>query len=367
MENMSKADLLERKKQLVKDISKYKNLQLAKKVQLNSAYGAIGNRFFRYFDVRKAEAITLSGQLSIKWIERRLNEYLNKILETQEVDYVIASDTDSVYITFDKLVSKCFEEGSDPVKITNFLDKVATEKLEPFIDKSYDELAVIMNAFSQKMVMKREAIADKGIWTAKKRYMLNVYDNEGVRYAEPKLKMMGIETVKSSTPQSCRDALKKAISIIMNKGELDAQEFISNFRNEFEQLPFEAVAFPRSVSDLNKYVVKGAEGLVIPKGCPIHVRGSLAFNYMLRERKLTKKYEVIRDGEKLKFCYLKMPNPTTQNVLSVMNTLPKEFNMEQYVDYDLQFEKAFLDPLRVILDSVGWSFEKKSTLESFFG
>ena len=367
MENMSKADLLARKKQIIKDISKYKNLQLAKKVQLNSAYGAIGNRYFRYFDVRKAEAITLSGQLSIKWIERRLNEYLNKILETQEVDYVIASDTDSVYITFDKLVSKCFEEGSDPVKITNFLDKVATEKLEPFIDKSYEELKMIMNGYSQKMVMKREAIADKGIWTAKKRYILNVYDNEGVRYAEPKLKMMGIETVKSSTPQSCRDALKKAISIIMNESELAAQEYISQFRNEFEQLPFESVAFPRSVSDLNKYDVRTGEGLTIPKGCPIHVRGSLAYNHMLRERKLTKKYETIRDGEKIKFCYIKMPNPSKQNVLSVMNSLPKEFNMEQYIDYDLQFTKAFLDPLRAILDSVGWSFEKKSSLESFFG
>jgi DNA polymerase elongation subunit (family B) len=367
MDSLSKEELLERKKQVIKDISKFKNMQLAKKVQLNSAYGAVGNQYFRYFDVRKAEAITLSGQLSIKWIERRLNEYLNKLLETQEADYVVASDTDSVYISFDALVRKCFAEGSDPVKITNFLDKVATEKLEPFIDKSYEELRGLMNAYSQKMVMKREAIADKGIWTAKKRYMLNVYDNEGVRFAEPKLKMMGIETVKSSTPQSCRDALKKAISLIMNSDEESVQEYIADFRKEFEQLPFEEIAFPRSVSDLGKYEDKNASGLSIPKGCPIHVRGSLAFNHMLRENKLTKKYEVIKDGEKIKFCYLKMPNPSTQNILSVMSTLPKEFNISSYIDYDRQFEKAFLDPLRAILDSVDWSFEKKSTLESFFG
>jgi len=367
MDTMGKAELLKRKKQLVKNISKYKNLQLAKKVQLNSAYGAIGNQYFRFFDVRKAEAITMSGQLSIKWIERRLNEYLNKLLSTQEVDYVIASDTDSVYISFDALVRKCFEAGSDPVKITNFLDKVATEKLEPFIDKSYEELSVIMNAYSQKMIMKREAIADKGIWTAKKRYILNVYDNEGVRYAEPKLKMMGIETVKSSTPQSCRDALKKTISIIMNKNEKAAQDYISQFREEFGKLSFEEVAFPRSVSDLGKYDDRSGSGLSIPKGCPIHVRGSLAFNHMLREHKLTKKYEVIKDGEKIKFCYLRMPNPIKQNIFSIMNTLPKEFNLSEYIDYELQFEKAFLDPLRAILDSVGWTFEKKSSLESFFG
>ena len=327
MDSLSKEELLERKKQVIKDISKFKNLQLAKKVQLNSAYGAIGNAYFRYFDVRKAEAITLSGQLSIKWIERRINEYLNKLLETQDFDYVVASDTDSVYISFDALVRKCFTEGSDPVKITNFLDKVAAEKLEPFIDKSYEELRDLMGAFSQKMVMKREAIADKGIWTAKKRYMLNVYDNEGVRYAEPKLKMMGIETVKSSTPQSCRDALKKAISLIMNSDEESVQEYIADFRKEFEQLPFEKIAFPRSVSDLGKYDDRSGSGLNIPKGCPIHVRGSLAFNHMLREKKLTKKYEVIKDGEKIKFCYLKLPNPSTQNILSVMSTLPREFNL----------------------------------------
>ena len=366
IETMGKAELLERKKQLVKDISKYKNLQLAKKVQLNSAYGAVGNKYFRFFDVRKAEAITLSGQLSIRWIERRVNEYLNKILDTSEVDYVIASDTDSIYVNLDALVRKCFKEGSDPVKIVNFLDKVATEKLEPFIDKSYEELAQLTNAYSQKMFMKREAIADKAIWTAKKRYMMNVYDNEGVRYATPKLKMMGIETVKSSTPAVCRDALKNAINIIMNKGEEDAQEYIAQFREEFSKFSFEEIAFPRSISDLNKYTVEGKE-LTVPKGTPIHVRGGLVYNHALRAGKLTKKYELIKDGEKIKFCYLKMPNPIQQNVLSVMTTLPKEFKLDSYIDRDTQFQKAFLDPLIAILDSVGWSTEKKSTLESFFG
>lgn len=361
-----RAELLDRKKQLVKDISKYKNLQLAKKVQLNSAYGAVGNKYFRFFDVRKAEAITLSGQLAIKWIERRVNEYLNRILDSEEVDYVIASDTDSLYITFDKLVDKVYPQGGDTEKIISFLDKVADEKLEPFIDKSYEELARLTNAYSQKMFMKREAIADKGIWTAKKRYMLNVYNNEGVQYAEPKLKMMGIETVKSSTPAVCRDALKGAIQIIMNKGEAEVQNYISEFREKFETFSFEEIAFPRGISDLNKYVVSGDE-LVIPKGCPIHVRGGLVYNHKLRKMNLTKKYEVIKDGEKIKFCYMTLPNPTRQNIISVMRTLPREFNLDMYIDRELQFEKAFLDPLRAILDSVGWDSEKKSSLESFFG
>ncbi len=366
IENMSKADLLERKKQVIKDISKYKNLQLAKKVQLNSAYGAVGNKYFRFFDVRKAEAITLSGQLSIKWIERRVNEYLNKLLQTSEADYVIASDTDSIYVNFDALVRKCFEEGSDPVKIVNFLDKVAAEKLEPFIDKSYEELARITNSYEQKMFMKREVIADKAIWTAKKRYMMNVYDNEGVRYAKPKLKMMGIETVKSSTPQSCRTALEEAINIIMNSGEAEAQSFISDFRSKFEKLTFEEVAFPRSVSDFGKYD-DGKKDLTIPKSTPIHVRGGLVYNHLIKKHGLEKKYELVKDGEKLKFCYLNSPNPAQHNVISVMTTLPREFDLSSYIDYETQFNKAFLDPLKVILESVGWSDEKKSSLEDFFG
>ena len=366
---MNTQELLQAKVQLKKDISKYKNLQLAKKVQLNSAYGALGNQYFRFFDVRQAEAITLSGQLSIKWIENRMNQYLNKLLQTKGEDYVIASDTDSLYIKFDLLVRKSFEKrGGIPSvgKVVSFLDTVAQKKIEPYIDESYKILAENVNAYDQKMFMKREAIADKGIWTAKKRYILNVHDNEGVRYAEPKLKMMGIETVKSSTPAVVRTALKKAISIIVNEDEKSAQDYISEFREEFRKLPFEDVAFPRSISDLNKYTTGSVE-LEIPKGTPIHVRGALLYNHLLKKHKLEKKYENIKDGEKIKFCYLKTPNRVKQNVISVLSTLPKEFELEDYIDYDLQFDKSFLEPLKIILNSVGWSPEQQSTLEDFFG
>ena len=368
---MDKAELLERKAQLEKDISKYKNLQLAKKVQLNSAYGAIGNQYFRFFDVRQAESITLSGQLSIKWIAARVNEYLNKILKTGDRDYVIAIDTDSIYVNFGELVDQVFTDGAvlqtrqGREKAVAFLDRVAEEKMEPYIDKCYQELASVMNAYEQKMFMAREVIADKGIWTAKKRYILNVYNNEGVQYAEPKLKMMGIETVKSSTPAVCRDALKKALNLIMNEDEDTVQQYIAKFREEFKTFPFEDVAFPRSVSDLSKYTVAGA--FEVPKGTPIHARGSLVFNHLLKEHGLTKKYESIKDGEKIKFCYMVEPNPTKQNVLSIMSALPREFGLEKYIDYETQFQKAFLEPLRIIMESVGWSPEKKSTLESFFG
>ena len=352
------------------DISKYHNLQLAKKVQLNSAYGALGNKWFRFFDVRQAEAITMSGQLSIKWIEKRVNEYLNKLLQTEEEDYVLASDTDSLYIGFDKLVATSYKKrgahcASPPLsteRVVAFLDKVAKEAIEPFIDKSYKELAEIMNAYDQKMIMAREVIADKGIWTAKKRYILNVHDSEGVRYKEPKLKMMGIEAVKSSTPQICRDKIKEALYLIMNEDEQSVQKFIKDFQEEFSRQPFEEVAFPRGISSIEPPVSKTGKTV----GVPIHVRGSIIYNALIEEKKLNRKYELIKNGEKIKFCYLKLPNPVRNNVISIINVLPQEFGLEKYVDYDTQFEKTFIEPIRLILDSVGWKTEKTNTLEDLW-
>jgi len=331
----------------------------------------LGNKWFRFFDVRQAEAITLSGQLSIKWIERRVNEYLNKVLVTTDVDYVVASDTDSLYISFDQLINKSIEEGKilqdgssdiQTERVVSFLDRVARQAIEPFIDKSYKELAVIMNAYDQKMIMAREVIADKGIWTAKKRYILNVHDSEGVRYTEPKLKMMGIEAVKSSTPQICRAKIKEALHIIMNKDEQSVQKFIRDFQEEFSQQPFEEVAFPRGVSSLEPTISNTGRNI----GIPIHVRGSLIYNDLIDKEKLNRKYELIKDGEKIKFCYLKLPNPVRNNVISIINVLPPEFGLEKYIDYDLQFSKTFLEPIRSILDSVGWKTEKQNTLEALW-
>jgi len=237
-------------------------------------------------------------------------------------------------------------------------------EFEPYIESSYQALADYVNAYDQKMQMKRENIADRGIWTAKKRYILNVWDSEGVRYAEPKLKIMGIEAVKSSTPAPCRQMIKDGLKLVMSGTEDEVIDFIEKSRKDFRALPPEEISFPRSVSNVVTY--KGAN-TIYAEGTPMHVRGALLFNFYIKERGLDKKYAYIQNGEKIKFCYLKMPNPSTQNILSVMSTLPKEFNISSYIDYDRQFEKAFLDPLRAILDSVDWSFEKKSTLESFFG
>ncbi len=348
---------------LIKDIATFNNIQMARKIQLNSAYGAIGNEYFRYYKLENAEAITLSGQVSIRWIENKLNERLNKILKTDD-DYVIAVDTDSVYLNLGPLVEAVYK-GREKTNegVIGFLNKVCENEFEPFIESSYETLAGYVNAYAQKMFMKRENIADRGIWTAKKRYILNVWDSEGVRYTEPKLKMMGIEAVKSSTPAPCRQMIKDVLKLIMTKTEDDVIDFIDECRNKFNSLPPEDISFPRTVSNVEKY---RSANSIYGKGTPIHARGALLFNYYIKKNKLTQKYSLINNGEKIKFCYLKKPNPLQENVISFIQQFPSELNLDKYVDHDLQFEKSFLEPLKIILDSVGWSAEKTVNLESFF-
>jgi len=351
-------------KTLEKEIARCNNIQMAKKISLNSAYGAIGNQYFRYYKLANAEAITLSGQVSIRWIENKMNGYLNKLLRTEDIDYVIASDTDSIYINFGPLVDKFFNNKlDDKAKIVSLLDQVCQDKLEPFIDKSYQELANYVNAYDQKMFMKRENIADRGIWTAKKRYILNVWDSEGVRYEEPKLKMMGIEAVKSSTPAPCRRMIKDALQLMMSGTEEDVIKFIDDSRVQFKKLPPEDIAFPRTVSNVNKH--KSAS-TIYAKGTPIHARGALLYNHYIKNKKLDNKYSLINNGEKIKFCYLKKPNWIHENVISFISDFPRELDLDKHIDYELQFEKAFVEPVKVILDAIGWNVEKVVNLELFF-
>jgi DNA polymerase elongation subunit (family B) len=351
-------------KELVKEIARCNNIQMAKKISLNSAYGAIGNQYFRYYKLENAEAITLSGQVSIRWIEDKMNRHLNKILKTENIDYVIASDTDSIYLNLGPLVERVYEGREKTTEgIVSFLDKICQMEFEKYIESSYQELADYVNAYDQKMQMKRENIADRGIWTAKKRYILNVWDSEGVRYEEPKLKMMGIEAVKSSTPAPCRKMIKDALKLMMSGTEDEVIDFIENARKKFKSLPPEQIAFPRSASDVVKY--KSSSNIYI-KGTPIHIRGALLFNHYIKQNKLTNKYSLIQNGEKIKFIYLKKPNSIHENIISFIQEFPKELSLDKYIDYELQFEKAFLEPLKAILDSIGWNVEKTSTLESFF-
>jgi DNA polymerase elongation subunit (family B) len=340
-------------------IARYHNMQMARKIQLNSAYGAVANQYFRWFNFNLAEAITMSGQLSIRWIEKRINKYMNRVLKTEDVDYVIASDTDSIYVTMESLIP----EGADEMKSVEAIDKFCEDKIQPYLDKCYEELADMMNAYQQKMQMKRETIANKGIWRGKKMYILNAWNVEGVQYEKPKLKLQGIEAVRSSTPHACRENIKKALEIIMNGSRDELKVFVEEFKEKFEQLPFEEVAFPRGIRGMDKYYDAAS---IYKKSTPIHVKGALLFNNLLKKHNI-KDIIPIQDGDKIRFAYLKVPNPVHDIVISVADELPKELGLEKYIDREMQFNKSFLDPLKSITEVIGWDLEDRSTLEDFFG
>ena len=358
LQNLSTEAALHERYALEKQIATLDNAQQASKILMNSLYGALGNIHFRYFDLRIADAITSSGRLSIRWAEQVINSYMNKIVGTTGTDYIVAIDTDSVYIKMESLVKQF--KPNDPVK---FIDAVCRDKFEPIIANGYQQLADRMGAYENRMVMAREVIADRGIWTAKKRYILNVHNSEGVQYAEPKLKIMGIEAIKSSTPTVCRDALKKLFKIIISSTEKETQEAIAKFKAEFMSMSPEDVSFPRGVSNITGWSDRDT---IYKKGTPIHVRGALTYNHHIKNMSLEKKYQLIQDGDKIKFCYLRLPNYVKENIITFPDYLPQELRLDKYVDYNKQFEKTFLEPLKFILTAIGWRPEQESTLEDFF-
>ena len=343
-----------------RDIAIAENRQMSIKILLNSLYGAMGNRYFRFFDQRIAEAITLTGQLTIRWAEVALNQYLNKALKNEKFkDYIIAIDTDSLYVSLDDVVQRF--KPNNPI---DFMDKLSQEALEPALESAYADLYGMLGGVDNRMVMKREAIADRALWTAKKRYIMNVHDNEGVRYAEPKMKIMGIEAIKSSTPAPCRKALKDIFNVIMKEDERSVQAAIEQFKNYFKTLDPDQIAFPRGVTQVKKWQDRNT---LYKKGTPIHVRGSILYNKLVEDMDLKKKYELINNGEKIKFLYLRQPNSLHENVISFPSYLPEEFGLRKYIDHELQFQKTFLDPIQPILDAVGWTSKEVASLEDFFG
>ena len=348
--------------QLQYDISKFNNLQNSKKLCLNSLYGATGNKHFRFFDVRMAEAITLEGQLSNRWVENSMNSYLNNLLKT-ESDYVIYMDTDSLAISFEKVVDKICPKDYNNEQILNFIIKLITQKIQPEVDNFCQRLTEYVNSYTNALSYKLEKICSNSVFVAKKRYALNVYSNEGVIYSEPKIKVTGLEIVKSSTPAIVRSALKDCVKIILNDSEGKLQDYIEDFHNKFRSLSIEEIAFPRGVNGLYKY---SDSVMLYKKGTPIHVRGSILFNKLIIEKKLDSEYELIKESDKIKFCYLKVPNTIKENVISFPEKLPTELDLHQFIDYELMFDKVFLEPLKSITEKINWQVEKKFSLDDFF-
>ena len=335
--------------------------QMARKIALNSLYGGMSNKHFRFFDMRYAEAITITGQASILWVMKYVNEYLNNVLKTDGVDYIVAGDTDSLYVTIGDLVEKLGVEDTD--KAIELCDRICKEKLSVVIDKSMKDFSNYLNLKKNVVVFKREAIARSAVWTAKKRYALDLYDDEGVRLSEPKIKVTGLEAVRSSTPLVCRTAIKEALMIVLRKNEDDYLEYMDDFRNSYKELEPEKIAAASSCNNLAKY---SDEKNVFAKGCPQHVRGALFYNKIIKEKNLDKKYKAINEGEKVKYVFLKLPNPIMSDTISFQKKIPKEFGLDEYIDYDKQFEKNFTMPMKKILDVVNWRDDNYATLADFY-
>ena len=347
---------------LIPEISRLNNLQMARKIAINSVYGAMGSPYFRYYDLRMAEGITTSGQLAIRWVSQHLNDYMNKACKTKGVDYCIYNDTDSSYFTLEKFVDMHFKDKPTE-ELVKIIDKFAGDVLQKVINKSYDELADYMNAFSQKLIMKREVIADIGLFIAKKKYALNVHNSEGVQYKEPKIKAVGLELVRSSTPAPIREALKDGVRQVLHGTEKSVQKFIADYKNVYmKENPFN-IARPSGVNGMKQY----AGSPIYTKGTPIHVRAALLYNHYVKKHGLQDRYEPIKDGGKMKFLYLRMPNPIREDVIGFPDKLPPEFGLESFIDWETMWEKNFISPMQIMLDPLNWSAVENSSLEDFFG
>ena len=362
IEEMSDEELISYKKNLEDEIGAHNSTQNALKVALNMLYGALANRYFRYFDVRMASAVTLTGQSVVKWCEKSTNEYMNKVLKTDK-DYIIAIDTDSVFITMEDMINKYFPDVNDTSTVISTMQKITEKKILPNMAKSFAELYEYLNCYKPRMVIKSESLASAGIFLCRKKYALMVHSNEGIVYAKPKMKVKGIEIIRSSTPEICRSSLKEAVQIIFDSGEKAVQEHIKQFKNKFISSGVNSTSFPRGINELKKWIDINGN---LNKGCPIHVRGALNFNRYVDKLGLDKKYEHIHEGDKIRFTYLKMPNPLNSNVIGFVSLMPKEFELEEYIDYELQFQKAFVAPISNILDAVGWQVKPSVNLIDLF-
>lgn len=363
--NLSDDELLKLYENKKKEASQLHNKQMSIKILLNSLYGACANPYFIYFRPTIASSITKTGQLSVMWAEKAINEYINRVLKTENVDYVLYCDTDSVYVNFAPLLEKTF--GDKKITLEQgeaFIDKVCQSRISEVISRGYDDLSQTLNSYRQAMSMKREKINNRGLFIAKKRNILSTLNSEGVHYSIPKISVTGVEAVRSTTPAICRKKMMEGYEIIMNKTEKDLQQFVEDFKEEFVNLAPSDIGKVSGTNDIETYM-DGPTGY--KKGCPIHIRGCIVYNNMIRSMKLEDKYELIRSGDKIKFLYLKMPNPTGENIISFPDILPSEFGVEKYIDYDLQFEKVFLSSMDIVLQPIGWSWEKRASIESFFG
>jgi len=351
---------------LLPRIAALKIRQSVKKILANSLYGCLGNPAFIYSSPELATAVTVTGQVIIRTAENAMNGYIRHLTKNNDKDYVLAVDTDSVYLNLDEIVTQ-IQQKTKITDITDFVDKICEQKIQPELKKEMDLLTKTLNCSENKIFFKREAIASAGMFIAKKRYALLVQDLEGIRFEEPKLKIMGLETARSSTPAIVRKKLKDCIKIILTKTPEELRQYVNEFYDEFMVLPISDVAAPRGVKGINKY---SDNTKIYQTGTPIATKAALLHNSYSKKIGIDKQYAAIKENDKIKFVFVKVPNPYgmcgKDAVMGFINSPPKEFNLQKYIDRTKQFEKTFKEPLDNILQAINWKLNAQVSLESFF-
>ena len=354
-------------KKLTPLIAALKIRQSVKKILANSLYGCLGNPAFTYSSPELATAVTVTGQVIIRSAEEQMNAYINRVMKNADPkDYVIAVDTDSVYLNLEDIINKVSTK-SDIGDITTFIDNICEKNIQKELTGTMKELTTKLNCLTNKISFKREAIASSGMFIAKKRYALLMTDLEGVRFSEPKLKIMGLETARSSTPGIVRTKLKDCIMIIMTKTPEELRKYVNTFYDEFMELPIDVIASPRGVKGISKYTDVSD---IYKSGTPIATKAALLHNAYIKKLKIDKEVAPIKENDKIRFVFVKVPNPYGMGgrdaVLGFINKAPTQFQLDKFVDRKKQFEKTFGEPLDNILQAIKWSISDKVTLDSFF-
>lgn len=340
--------------------------QNALKLIMNSFYGAYGNKHFRYFDIDIAEGITITGRVFIQYVIKKTNLYLNELFNTNNIDYVVFSDTDSMGITLLELIKQRGAENLPIKERIQLMDQFTEAHIKPFIDGLCKKFADYFNCTTLSVYdMKREVLADVGIWRKKKNYIMQIYDNEGVKYDPPELKVRGIQIRRSDTPIICRNAMEKCVDVLLNKSESELQGFISDFYNKFKKRNPKEIAFPKGVSDIDKWIDTYYDNHFHSwkKGTPVHVKAAMAYNILRLQHGLQNELPSINNGNKIKFVYLVANNPTPFDVVGFIDDLPKEFGLHKFIDYEMQFDKSFKKPFLTLSTLTGKSIEEEPELE----
>lgn len=351
-----------------------------KAVTVTEDHAIIVQRGGKYISVKPSEITNIDCVMTIEHhtVEQTSN-FVVEDLGIQDIDVYdievannhnfFANDIlvhNSCYIDCSKLVAQRWSTLSE-TEIVNKLEQLTFKIIQPAVNDALEKVVRNMGITDCKISFKLECIGPSIVFVAKKRYAFDILYSEGVRYPEPKMKVMGIEIVRSSTPAVVKDYLKDCLKLCLRSDESTLQKKVAEIKKEFMAQPYTNISFPRGVNGLTTYasptsIYRKGDGVTTP----IQVRAALLFNHHLEKQGLSNTYAKIAEGEKIKFVYLKMPNKIHENVIGYVDKLPEKLDLIRFIDYNTQWQKAFVAPLENITGAMNWTVEKKITLDMGF-